>query len=187
MYCSKCGHENDDQAKFCASCGIEQQPSMEEPDIQIDSTSVANLQYAGLLRRFGAAVIDGIIVYSASMVLYILSLIIAGAITSDEGTGWGIVIIAVIVILILNLAYYSVMESSSNQATLGKMALHIIVTDREGNRISFGMAILRIILKVISAAPYGALLLVSCFTIVLTREKLALHDMISGCRVVMKT
>lgn len=188
MYCNNCGYNNDDQASFCGSCGAKLQSMTEETAIQ-PSLTTTNLNYAGLLRRFGAAVIDCILLYSAVMLLYLLLVIIAGTINADLSLSiqWTIVVYGLMLIFILALAYFAIMESSSKQATLGKMALGITVTDHTGNRVSFLRAALRVIIKVISGAPYGILLLVSCFTIVFTRENKALHDMIAGTRVVMKS
>ena len=49
-------------------------------------------------------------------------------------------ILSFILGLLLCLIYQAVMESSAKQATLGKMALGIVVTDLSGNRVSFGKA-----------------------------------------------
>ena len=75
--------------------------------------------------------------------------------------------------------YYALMESSARQATLGKMALGIIVTDLEGRRISFGRA---------SGRYFGMFL--SNFTLLIgflmcawTEKKQCLHDMLAGCLV----
>ena len=54
------------------------------------------------------------------------------------------------VMFIVQILYFAVMESSSKQATLGKMVLGIVVTDIDGKRISFGRAIGRNLGKIIS-------------------------------------
>ena len=46
--------------------------------------------------------------------------------------------------------YFAIMESSSRQATLGKMVLGIVVTDMDGKRISFGRALGRNLGKIVS-------------------------------------
>lgn len=78
--------------------------------------------------------------------------------------------------------YYALMESSVKQATLGKMALGIVVTDLAGNRISFGRATGRYWAKLISALTLLAGFVMAGFT----AKKQALHDMIAGCLVVTK-
>ncbi|MFK0735299.1 MAG: RDD family protein [Gloeotrichia echinulata GP01] len=75
------------------------------------------------------------------------------------------------------------MESSSQQGTLGKMALGIIVTDLKGNKISFGVAFARQISKYISSyLTLGVGYIMAGFT----SKAQTLHDQITGCLVVKK-
>ncbi len=78
--------------------------------------------------------------------------------------------------------YYALFESSSKQATLGKMALGIVVTDIDGNRISFGRANARFWSKIISGMILGIGFLMAAFT----EKKQGLHDMIAGTLVIKK-
>jgi uncharacterized RDD family membrane protein YckC len=71
--------------------------------------------------------------------------------------------------------YKAVMESSFKQATLGKMALGIIVTDMYNKRISFGRASGRDFGKIFS---YG-FLMIGFLMPIFTEKKQALHDMIA--------
>jgi uncharacterized RDD family membrane protein YckC len=84
--------------------------------------------------------------------------------------------------LILQWLYFALMESSKNQATLGKMIVGIIVTDLYGNRISFGKASGRFFGKILS----GLILNIGYIIAAFTEKKQALHDMIAGCLVVNK-
>ena len=68
------------------------------------------------------------------------------------------------------------MEGSSHQATVGKIALGIQVTDLAGDRLSFGRALGRNLAKLISAIILAAF----------TERKQALHDMIAGALVVKR-
>jgi uncharacterized RDD family membrane protein YckC len=74
------------------------------------------------------------------------------------------------------------MESSSKQATLGKLALGIVVTDLNGNRISFGRATGRYFGKIVSGMIFAIGYIMAGFT----EKKQALHDMIASCLVVLK-
>ena len=74
------------------------------------------------------------------------------------------------------------MESSSKQATLGKMVLGIVVTDAGGNRISFGRALGRNLAKIIS----DIILFIGHFMVAFTEKKQGLHDLIAGTLVVVK-
>jgi len=78
------------------------------------------------------------------------------------------------------LFYFALMESSPYQATLGKMALGIKVTDYAGRRISFARAVGRYLGKIISSIILGIGYLLAGFS----AKKQALHDMIAGTLVV---
>jgi len=71
--------------------------------------------------------------------------------------------------------YEAAMESSSKQATLGKMALGLKVTDEQGRRISFARATARYFSKFISAILFIGYIMAG-----FTARKQALHDMIAG-------
>jgi uncharacterized RDD family membrane protein YckC len=82
--------------------------------------------------------------------------------------------------ILLPWLYYAGMESSEHQATLGKLALNIRVTDIEGHRIGFLRATVRHIAKILS----GMLLMIGYIMIAFTAKKQGLHDLIAGCLVV---
>lgn len=74
------------------------------------------------------------------------------------------------------------MESSAKQATLGKMAVGIVVTDMNGGRISFGNATGRFFGKILS----GLIIYVGFIMVAFTDKKQGLHDMMAGTLVVQK-
>jgi uncharacterized RDD family membrane protein YckC len=76
--------------------------------------------------------------------------------------------------------YFALMESSSHQATLGKMALGIRVTDLQGGRLTFGRATARFFGKIVS----GLICYIGFIMAAFTERKQALHDMIAGTLVV---
>ena len=85
--------------------------------------------------------------------------------------------------------YWALCESSAWQATLGKKALGIIVTDLEGRRISFGRASGRFWAgRGAGSIPYlgGTYFLVDCICVGFTEKKQAIHDMIASCLVLRK-
>jgi uncharacterized RDD family membrane protein YckC len=83
---------------------------------------------------------------------------------------------------ILHWLYFALFESSAWQATLGKKALGLEVTDMEGRRISFGRATGRFFAKIISALILWIGFIMAGFT----EKKQALHDMIAGTLVIRK-
>ena len=80
------------------------------------------------------------------------------------------------------LVYFAVLESSPWQATLGKKALHLKVTDLEGRRISLLRAMLRHVSKMLS----GMILYLGYVMIGFTPRRQGLHDMVAGCLVVLE-
>ena len=76
--------------------------------------------------------------------------------------------------------YFVGFESSSWQATPGKRALGLIVTDTEGRRISPARAVGRYFGKILS----GLILLIGYIMIAFTERKQGLHDFLAGTLVV---
>jgi uncharacterized RDD family membrane protein YckC len=153
-------------------------PSREDLERGMDRTvSASTVEYAGFWKRFAALIIDSMII---GMVTYIVYLMIPVMLSGRRPGGQ--VFFGWIVGMIVNWLYRAVMESSSSQATLGKMALGIIVTDYEGKRISFSRATGRLLAKILS----GMILLIGYIMAGFTEKKQALHDMIAGTLVVVK-
>jgi len=145
--------------------------------------------YAGFWRRFLASLIDGILVSVAcSQLNQVLNLILAQVIeVEDTEAGlWRFLAVwlaaSLALCLVLNWLYYAVMESSPWQATLGKRALGMVVTDLAGNRISFGRATGRLFARFISGIPLWLGYLIQPFT----ARRQALHDIIAGTLVVVR-
>jgi uncharacterized RDD family membrane protein YckC len=130
------------------------------------------MEYAGFWRRVAAALIDGILV---AVVSWIVTAILSAA-GDDSG------LIGGLITLVGAYGYYAGMESSSYQATVGKIALGIQVTDLNGNRISFGRALGRNLAEILSAL----ILLIGYIMVAFTEKKQGLHDLIAGTLVVMK-
>ncbi len=98
---------------------------------------------------------------------------------ASTGTAEGAESVGQIAGILAGWIYYAALESSVKQATLGKTALSIKVTDMEGNRIGFGRATGRHFAKIIS----GIILLIGYLMIAFTEKKQGLHDMMAGCLV----
>lgn len=119
------------------------------------------MNYAGFWIRFLATLIDGIVI--ATFVGIVVNLI-GGAQQASLSYS--------LFMLTAQWGYYSLMESSERQATLGKIVLGLRVTDLQGNRISFGKATARFFGKVLS----GLLLFIGYIMVAFTDKKQGLHD-----------
>ncbi len=129
--------------------------------------------YAGFWRRVGAYIIDAIILVIVSGIIG--PLIGVGTMSTDPTNLTGN-LAANLVQVVIGVAYFAGMESSSWQATLGKKALGLVVTDLNGNRISLGKAVGRYFAKILSAI----ILLIGFIMVAFTEKKQGLHDMLAG-------
>jgi uncharacterized RDD family membrane protein YckC len=158
--------------------------------------AVATTNFAGFWLRLVAAILDNIIlsVPIIPLVLLVFASMLPELALARENPGLFIasflprIIFMAIILLALKWLYWALMESSGWQATLGKKALGLYVTDLEGNRISFGKASGRFWSgRGLSMVPLGNLYyLVDCICCGFTDKKQAVHDMIAGCLVMRK-
>lgn len=143
-------------------------------------TTVSPVRYAGFWIRFGAYIIDSIVL---SIVMVVLNLVIVGTAValgdSDAAAGMAGVI-STLLSLVISICYFPGMEGSSHQATLGKKALGLKVVNEEGARISVGQAIGRYFGKIIS----GLILCIGYMMAGWTEKKQALHDKMASTYVV---
>jgi uncharacterized RDD family membrane protein YckC len=157
-----------------------------------------NTNYAGFWKRFLAWIIDYIIIYVAQAfivvpVFGIVGISFASKVSNVEGIGEGDAIAMLMaaiaaasavafLVLVLQILYYSFMEASKYQGTVGKIALGIIVTDTNGGKLDFTKALVRNLCKIISSL----ILCVGYIMAGFTEKKQALHDMIASTLVVNK-
>jgi uncharacterized RDD family membrane protein YckC len=133
--------------------------------------------YGGFWIRVLAYIIDSMILQFASTVLIGIGFGVALAVFGTEDAMAGVaVFVAYGLALPLNWLYFAIMESSVWQATLGKQALKLIVTDQHGDRIGFGRATGRYFAKILSALIF----LVGYLMVGWTQRKQGLHDVIAG-------
>lgn len=143
--------------------------------------------YAGFWRRFVAFIIDQLILSVITTIIFFILGFIMGlfftAIGMDTPTiqtiasGLGYFFWAVVAWI-----YYAVSESSPDRATPGKKLIGLVVTDLDGNRISFGRASGRYWGKILS----GLILMIGFLMAGFTEKKQALHDMLANCLVLKK-
>jgi uncharacterized RDD family membrane protein YckC len=175
MNCPHCNHPNLDDAHYCARCGQELKPQFASPTPEPvrDFTAppqetIQRVEYAGFWLRFVAAIIDGLIVFAVNWLFTLLM--------KDNKAG------SFVVSVIIGWLYYALQESSSRQATFGKLALGICVTDISHKRISFARATGRHFAKWISAI----ILFIGFIMVAFTEKKQGLHDMLADTLVVKR-
>jgi uncharacterized RDD family membrane protein YckC len=141
---------------------------------------VVGAGYGGFWIRVVAAIIDAIIlrVVVAPVGMIFGGLGMAGMMSGIPHAGLHILGggISIILLIFGSWLYEAFMESSSYQATLGKMIFGMKVTDLNGNRISFERATGRHFAKWLSAMILGIGYLMVGFT----ERKQGLHDLLAG-------
>ena len=142
--------------------------------------------YAGFWIRFLAVVIDALIVFAVLTPVRLILHLPMGFMAQHHDDGFNpmmllpVIALSTLISALANWLYEAFFLSSERQATLGKMALGLRVTDTSGRRLSFGSATLRHFAKWLS----GLTLLVGYIMAAFTERKQALHDMIAGTLVI---
>ena len=149
-------------------------------------------QYASFLIRCGAGVIDLLFISFICLALgaYLrfgealrltLQMIHNEPLITDAGAHvtsgipTPIVTAFLVTCILVPWLYYALLESSRNQATLGKMVAGILVTDRSMQRITFTRATLRHFAKIISFLVFG----IGFFCVLYTKKRQGFHDYIA--------
>jgi len=133
--------------------------------------------YAGFWRRFLALIIDDLVLLIPGI---LVNVIISSAFNSGSGSGGAVAALVYILWVVAIWLYFAIQESGTAQATIGKRALSIKVTNLDGGRISFGQATGRYFGKLISAV----ILAIGFMMAGWTEKKQALHDMMAGTLVI---
>jgi uncharacterized RDD family membrane protein YckC len=200
MKCSNCGIEVSSSYLKCPSCGTgfhgaSSASSFNKPQYfpsnPIQSGSNANWnqsthsagfqpsQYASFGIRLVASIIDNLIVIVPA---FIIGGLIGfwGVLTGDPESMY--VLKAQFVGFILNILYEALFLSSSWQATPGKRLMGLKVVDVNFQPISFWKAAGRSLGKIVSTV----ILYIGFIMAAFTKNKQALHDIMSGTYVVRK-
>lgn len=155
-----------------------------------------NVRFAGFWIRFVASIIDGFLLTMASLILIVPVILVLGlSVDSMESYGnddldpqvlaavllmYGVIIVVSVVGQWL---YFALFESSTRQATPGKMAVGVRVVGPQGERISFARASGRSFGKYLSGMICNIGYIMAGFT----EYKQALHDMLASTYVVYNT
>jgi uncharacterized RDD family membrane protein YckC len=189
FFCNKCGAQNAAGAQVCNRCGAPTSPTsgvVPPPSYSPVSPSyaavvpVAGTSYGGFWIRVVAAIIDAIIlrIVVAPVGMIFGGLGMAGMMSGIPHRGLRFLGSGITIILLIfgSWLYEAFMESSSYQATLGKMIFGMKVTDLYGNRISFERATGRHFAKWLSTMIFG----IGYIMVGFTERKQGLHDLLAG-------
>ena len=141
---------------------------MEEQILDAPSSVGRKLNYAGFWIRFAAYFIDAVILFIVQFALTFLF--------ADESSLFQPNLGVQLFSLVLGIVYFCGMESSSRQATLGKMGVGIKVGNANGQRITFVNALGRYLGKILSTLT----LLIGFMMAGWDSKKQALHDKLAS-------
>ncbi len=168
--CSRCG------ATFCRDCLVDIGGSAycatckTEKLLDVRSgVPPGILDLAPISRRFWAYLLDGLIVYIASMAI---GAVMGIAIRAGAPPTLGCV--SALLSLFISTAYYAILVAATGQ-TVGKMALKIKVVSETGAKVTTGQAWGRAFAAMIPFAQFVALF---------NDERKGIHDMLAHTRVV---
>ena len=139
--------------------------------------------YGSFGRRLVAAILDGIIIAIPNKIIsslfgnhdFYTDWRELGTITTLAWSGF-------LLQVIVNWCYYALMESGPSQATIGKMALSLKVTNLRGERVTFAQATGRHFGKILSSI----ILLIGYFMMLWDERSQTLHDKMAGTLVLRK-
>jgi uncharacterized RDD family membrane protein YckC len=160
---------------YCATCKTEQLLDVRSG---VDRT---RLTYTTVLKRFGATILDGLILAIpnyAAMFAIMFATGTFGATQGAEPSLW--ILLIYIPIITFPILYEGLMLSMKNGQTVGKMALSARVVRPDGSPITKGQAWGRAVMRTV----LGCLMGIDYIPALFTEEKTTLHDMIVGTRVV---
>ncbi|MBE9215398.1 RDD family protein [Plectonema cf. radiosum LEGE 06105] len=145
----------------------------------------SNYTPASLLKRYFAHLFDIIILSIITIVIGTISVVIYSLFLETDEIPIPDKILEYLaygLLFVISWLYYTLMEISPRQATIGKQAMGIFVTDLNGDRLSFKRASLRNCCKFILIFIWN----ISSITMFCTAKKQSLHDIMSRTLVVQK-
>jgi len=179
--CSECGQAfaEDDMIRFedawvCATC----KPIFVQK-IKEGVTVAGAMEYAGFWIRFGAILIDGIIMWIVNMVIGI-PLGLLGAASFEQPAVMVVTQLFMVLLQLVVPVVYDTWFVGKYAATPGKMACRIKIVTADAGQVSYARAIGRHFAKWISGITLGIGYLMAAFD----DQKRSLHDRICDTRVI---
>ena len=179
LVCRFCGHGFDETEVSAAQEQARAAQAQAQNHLAASQANVFQVRrspYAGFWRRFAAMLIDMAVLAALWFLAACAFVLIYLAVTHAQPAGSTSGPVLCVLLAVFFCLYFPLLESSGRQATFGKMALGVIVTDLGGNRISFARALARTLAKVLSGLPFYLGYLLAA----VTEKKQALHDLIAS-------
>ncbi|MCM2312646.1 MAG: RDD family protein [Steroidobacteraceae bacterium] len=177
--CGRCGALVSADDICCSACGARIRA---DAPAETQVTETAGLVwsgpvYAGLWKRAAAVVIDTVLLY---VVMFVIGGLLGVFMTFSNAPAPQAALVAAILGVLVGAVYEIAFHASPFQATVGKAALRIKVTDLQGMRLSVARSAGRYLAKFLNGWTLGVGLVMAGFT----RRRQALHDKLAGTLVV---
>lgn len=179
--CSRCGAGfcgdclvTIDGRPYCATCKTEQLMDVRSG---VDRTSMS---YGGMLKRFGAQILDGLLQAVPSYAIMFAVMFGSGMMNNPSAEPSPLLLVMYIPFFLIPVLYEGLMLSLKNGQTVGKMALNLRVVRPDGSSITRGQAWGRAVMRVV----LSCLWIVDYIPAFFTDEKTTLHDLVAGTRVI---
>ncbi len=177
MYCAKCGTQGEAGHTVCVKCGtpLSDHPyqAPRAPVTPPAGTSSGPSPYAGFWVRAAAFVIDYIIL----VFIWVAATAVVRGVVGPTGA-----VLTLPILFLIPWLYYAIFESAALQATPGKLALGLRVTNESGDPLGFGAATGRFFGKILTSFTFG----VGYAMAVFTERRQTLHDKLAGALVVQR-
>lgn len=137
-----------------------------------------SVEYASFWWRTLALLIDGVLLYFVNMMISV-PFSMQGFLSvnpEDPSEIISLMLMYSLLSLVIYWLYDALLESSKFQATFGKMAIKLFVTDEQGKKISFARATGRHFGKYLSMM----ILFIGFVMVAFTPKKQGLHDILAG-------
>ncbi len=161
IFCTKCGSENPANAMFCHSCGgaLSQLVNQAERASSPVHGLPGKYPKASLGNRFGAAVLDTLIIFCLALpaiIFFGLAIAELGDYWGDEGSAYGMMFFAGLLYIALPLPYSFIKDGLGKGQSWGKKATGLMVVCLSDNTpCTKGKSFLRgLIMGLLGIIPY---------------------------------
>jgi uncharacterized RDD family membrane protein YckC len=131
-------------------------------------------KHAGFWVRLIAYLIDSVVTIVIALIMIIGGIAMLGGNATPESVKVMSNIVSILNFIII-LGYWSITQSSSWQATIGKKVMGLKLVNQDGTRVSFMKALGR---STIGYLISGIVIYIGFIAIGVTKEKVGFHDMI---------
>ena len=182
LACPRCHQKNAPDADFCFACGLPIGDSDVSAKLFNATETVDAISPAGFWIRVGAYLVDIIIVFAiwfGAVLTYATYLITT---TGDDLLDFVDSPFFSLLLILLMLIYHTLLVGLWS-TTVGKRLFGLYVLQSDGSRVGFGRALARNLASYIS----GLILNIGYLLVAFHKDKLSLHDLICGTKVVKRT